>query len=59
MEEVKETKMRKVDVDEQLRLSNSIKAMYISTPVVLKDRKIVQNVVGIKTKVSMSQILRV
>jgi thioredoxin 1 len=58
-DEVTTAKVGKVNVDEQPELASSFRVMSIPTLVVIKGGKVVQSVVGAKSKEAIIQMLNV
>lgn len=57
--EVTNAKVGKVNVDEQPELASQFKVMSIPTIIVIKDGKVVNTAVGVKSKAAMLQMLEV
>lgn len=56
-DEVKHAKVGKIDVDEQQELAQKFNVMSIPTLVIMKDGKVVQNVVGARPKAIILDML--
>lgn len=57
--EEKDAKICKVNVDEEPELASQFKVMSIPTLVVVKDGKVVETAVGVKSKAALKQMLGV
>lgn len=57
--EVKTAKIGKVNVDEQPELASTFKVMSIPTIIVIKNGKVVNTAVGVKSKAALLQMLEV